>query len=110
MQKLYIINLENIEKNKKENKNAHSLDIQRPPLLIHTILILETCYHTEHTALFPIKWNVYISIFFISISMKSEVMQGNVSGLVFSLGVGKGFLTDSESRINKRKNRYILVH
>lgn len=47
---------------------------------------------------------------FISISMKSEVMQGNVSGLVFSLGVGKGFLTDSESRINKRKNRYILVH
>lgn len=50
-----IVSLENTEKNTKEKKTAHPLTIQRSPLLIYQILLLQTRRHTEHTVMFPMQ-------------------------------------------------------
>lgn len=57
-----MIKLENTGKNKNDIKTVHSLTIRRSPLLIYKMLFLEKHHHTEHRVLFPMQWNIYISI------------------------------------------------
>lgn len=57
-----MVNLENIKKSKKENKNIHILTIQRLLLLIYKIFFINlTSYWTHSFVSYVV--SIYISIF-----------------------------------------------